>query len=506
MIETNAPVEISVVDRIAAGAPAIVAFIAEGETKSPSPEIAQSVQRLTSAGAATGKAKEIVFDLLGEGKTARRVYLAGLGKADKVTAETLRQSSGAVLRALRKHKIPKATILIPKLKAISAEAAADAIATGINLAAFNYREYKGAASKDDDAPKRLAISIVGDAKIKSAVARANVICTGQNFARTIASRPANNINPPTLAKAAQAMARDAKLKCTVMDEKQLAKLGMGGILAVGAGSIQTPPRMIILEHRPAKPVGKTILIVGKAITFDTGGISIKPADKMGKMIFDKCGALTTLGLMYSVAMLKLPVHIVGILSSAENAISSKAYRPGDILKMYNGVTVEVTNTDAEGRLVLGDALAWGIETYKPAAVIDLATLTGGVIVALGRSMAGVMSNSDELVAELQAAGDAEGEKMWRLPWGQEQKDFIKSEMADIVNAAGREGHPLQGGAFLSYFVPEDGSVAWAHLDIAGVADTEKELPYYSTGATGWGVRMLVRWISSMGVPPISSKR
>ncbi|MGD0141424.1 MAG: hypothetical protein ABSD28_21405, partial [Tepidisphaeraceae bacterium] len=300
------------------------------------------------------------------------------------------------------------------------------------------------------------------------------------------------------------LARDAALRCTVMDEWQLARLGMGGILAVGDGSIQTPPRMIVLEHRPARSLapspaksgGKTILVVGKSITFDSGGISIKPAEKMGKMIFDKCGGMAVLGLMYAVAKLKLPLHVVGILASAENAISSKAYRPGDILRLYNGVTVEVTNTDAEGRLVLGDALAWGIEKYKPAAVVDLATLTGGVVTALGKTMAGVMSNNDELVNELIQAGEAEGENIWRLPLGQDQRDFIKSESADIVNSAGREGHPLQGGAFLSYFVPDDESVPWAHLDIAGVADTEKKLPYYAPGATGWGIRTLVRWLES----------
>jgi leucyl aminopeptidase len=196
---------------------------------------------------------------------------------------------------------------------------------------------------------------------------------------------------------------------------------------------------------------------------------------------------------------------VGILAAAENHISETAYRPGDILRMYNGVTVEVTNTDAEGRLVLGDALAWGIEEYQPAAVVNLATLTGGVVVALGKTMAGVMSNDDDLVDELSAAGAVAGERMWRLPIGQDQRDYIKSDPADIVNSGGREGSPLQGGAFLSYFVPGgtgdgDGAakdlVPWAHLDIAGVADTEKELPYYAKGATGWGVRTLVEWVAS----------
>src|SRR5439155_5271834 len=208
-------------------------------------------------------------------------------------------------------------------------------------------------------------------------------------------------------------------------------LGMGGIRAVGAGSNRTPPRMIALEYRgsgvgvrgsgkksnpkPETRDPKPVLVVGKAITFDTGGISIKPAEKMGRMVFDKCGAMAVLGLMYAVAKLKLPVPVVGILSSAENHISETAYRPGDILRMYNGVTVEVTNTDAEGRLVLGDALAWGIETYEPSAVVDLATLTGGCVVALGHIHAGLMSNSEESVGEIQRASERVGEKVWRLP-------------------------------------------------------------------------------------------
>ena len=236
--------------------------------------------------------------------------------------------------------------------------------------------------------------------------------------------------------------------------------------------------------------------MGKAITFDTGGISIKPAEKMGRMIFDKSGGMAVLGLMYALARLKLPLSVVGILSSAENHISETAYRPGDIVRMYNGVTVEVTNTDAEGRLVLGDALAWGIETYKPAAVVDLATLTGGCVVALGRTMAGMMSNDDGLVKELESAAARAGEKVWRLPVGDDQREQIKSVPADIVNSAGRDASPLQGAAFLSYFVPDEPTVPWAHLDIAGVADTEKEEAIYTKGSTGWGVRTLVEWVTA----------
>ncbi len=513
MIVTSATAEISVADRVPANWHAVVVFVAQGDASAPpaakraGKEFAHSVDRLLSAKMSVAKAKEINFDIMPDG--AGGVFVAGLGKPEKISAETIRQSAAAVLAALWKHRIERTAIVLPELKSIEASAAADAVATGIFLAAFDYREYKGTASKSrekdgDSVARPIAITLVADrpslSKVKPAVERAKIICTGQNFARTIASRPGNDINPLTLAKEAQSLAKQTALSCTVLDERQLAQLGMGGLLAVGVGSIQTPPRLIVLEHRPARSAaklgGKSILIVGKSITFDSGGISIKPAEKMGKMIFDKCGGMAVLGVMYAVAKLNLPVHVVGILSSAENAISSKAYRPGDILRMYNGVTVEVTNTDAEGRLVLADALAWGIEKYKPAAVVDLATLTGGVIVALGKTMAGVMSNSDELVRELTDAGEPEGEKLWRLPLGEDQRDFIKSECADIVNSAGREGHPLQGGAFLSYFVPDDRSVPWAHLDIAGVADTEKKLPYYAVGATGWGIRTLVRWLES----------
>jgi leucyl aminopeptidase len=510
MLPTSTDVSIQLKSKAPANADAVVVFVTEDnfEEKSPalSREESAAVKRLFASGVARGKTREIVFDVLPvSGGKFRRVIAAGLGKADKVSAEIVRQSAGAVTRALRKHRLTRVAIVPPTVESLDDDVAAEAVVTGLMLCAFDYREYKGSSKKkdDDDRPRRIDVTIVGDEKrLRNSVERARVIADGQNFARTIASRPGNDINPVTLSNVAKQLARETGLGFRVLDEKQMAKLGMGGILAVGAGSIATPPRMMVLEYRGAGRSSKVppLLVVGKAITFDTGGISIKPAEKMGKMIYDKCGGMTVLGLMYAVAKLKLPVPVIGILSSAENHISSRAYRPGDILRMYNGVTVEVTNTDAEGRLVLGDAIAWGIETYKPRAVIDLATLTGGVVVALGKTMAGVMSNSDTLVDEIQHAANLAGEKIWRLPLGDEQRDQIKSDHADIVNSAGREAHPLQGGAFLSHFVPDDNSIPWAHLDIAGVADTEKDLPYYGKGSTGWGVRTLVEWVKSKDEP------
>ena len=515
MIPTSTDVSVEVKGRLTVGMEAVAVFVPEGGSdagdsgKLLAEDERQAVSRLLASGVSRGKAREIHFDLIHEPGTEkpstddfRRVLVAGLGKRDKVNTESIRQAAGALARACRKHRISDVAGIVPTLDGVDAAAAAEALVTGFLLASFHYVEYKGtgrAGNDEEEKPQRVTLTIIASdaAAAKRGAARARIIADGQNFARTIASRPGNNINPPTLAKVAQQLAKEVGLTCRVLDEKQMAKLGMGGILAVGSASA-TPPRMIVLEHRLATRDGKRskrppLLVIGKAITFDTGGISIKGADKMGRMVFDKCGGMAVLGFMYAIAKLKLAIPVVGILSSAENTLSGTAYRPGDILKMYNGVTVEVTNTDAEGRLVLGDALAWGVSTYKPAEVVDLATLTGGVVVALGSTMAGAISNSDALVHELQAASDAAGEKFWRLPLNDDHRDYIKSNHADIVNAGGREGSPLQGGAFLSFFVPRDNSVPWAHLDIAGVADSEKELPYYEKGATGWGVRTLVEW-------------
>ncbi|HVT89886.1 MAG TPA: leucyl aminopeptidase [Tepidisphaeraceae bacterium] len=514
MIPTSTNVSIEVKATPPAGVDAIAVFIAEkGVICGDAPHLVdettlRAIERLQKARVTHGKSGQVVFDLLeaGRGKT-RRIYVIGVGKHDKLDAEAVRQAAGALAKAVKKHCIASIAIVPPVLKQ-PLQHGAEALATGFLLASFDYSEYRGAASRkkndsEEAFPKQINLTILATsislAELRKQVQRGRIIADSQNFARTIAHRPGNDINPPSLAKVAQDMVRQTGLSCRVLDEKQMARLGMGGILAVGMGSIATPPRMIVLEYkgRGARGKGqanKPLLLVGKAVTFDTGGISIKPADKMGKMVFDKCGAMAVLGTMCAIAKLKLPVHVVGILCAAENHISSRAYRPGDILRMYNDVTVEVTNTDAEGRLVLGDGLAWGIETYKPAAVIDLATLTGGVVVALGRNIAGVMSNNDELVKQLDELTARTGEKIWRLPLGPEQREQIKSDDADIVNSAGREGHPLQGGAFLSYFVPDDNSVPWAHLDIAGVADSDKDLPYYKKGATGWGVRTLIEWI------------
>jgi len=509
MIPTNTDVTFQIASKPAGRGSSVAVFITEGKSKRHpdhpllTADQRHAIQRLQQTGAATGKLAEVRFDLLkGDDKIFAPLWAVGLGKPEKINTEAIRQAAAALARACRKHKLKKLALVVAAVDGISTSDVAEAIVTGFLLASFDFTEFKGTGhAKDDDkpAPSAAAVTLLTDdsAAVKQGLYRGRIIADGQNFARTIASRPGNVINPPALAKVAQQMASEVSLHCRVLDERQMSRLGMGGILAVGSASA-TPPRMIVLEHRlgGGKKKRAPLMVVGKAITFDTGGVSIKPADKMGRMVYDKCGAMAVLGLMYTLAKLSIDVPVVGIMASAENTLGGTAYRPGDILKMYNGVTVEVTNTDAEGRLVLADALAWGIETYHPTAVVDLATLTGGVIVALGSTMAGVMSNSDELVAELQVATEKTCEKFWRLPLNDDHRNYIKSDHADIVNSAGREGSPLQGAAFLSFFVPRDDSVPWAHFDIAGVAETEKVLPCYGKGATGWGVRTLLQWAMS----------
>jgi leucyl aminopeptidase len=519
MLPTSTTVSLEVQTRLPKDAQAVVVFAATGGKFSGDTQLVlgsaefENAERMIRLGVVRGKLKEVDFDLLEVAGKVRRIYVAGLGPAEKMTAETVRQAAGAVMKALRKHRVERVALVPPEVSHGREAVGAEVTVEGLLLACFDYREYRGTArakkSDQDDVeqerPRPLRVTILSSPSsrkaIEPAVERAKLLCDAQNFARTIAFRPGNDVNPPRLARIAQEMSREVGLRCRVLDEKQMKQLGMGGILAVGAGSSATPPRMIVLEWKgSSRKTGararNCLLLVGKAITFDTGGISIKPAANMQRMVFDKCGAMAVLGAMVAIARMKLSQRVVGILAAAENHISATAYRPGDILRMYNGMTVEVTNTDAEGRLVLADALAWGIETYKPAAVIDLATLTGAMVIALGHTHCGVMSNSDELVAQIQRAADRAGEKIWRLPVGDEHRELMKSEVADMVNSGGRDASSLKAAAFLSHFVPRDDSVPWCHMDVAGVADQEKETPYYGKGATGWGVRTLVHWVEA----------
>jgi leucyl aminopeptidase len=274
------------------------------------------------------------------------------------------------------------------------------------------------------------------------------------------------------------------LKCSILDKKALEKAGFGGLLAVGGGSARDP-RLIVLEYNGGDQ--KPVALVGKAITFDTGGISIKPADKMDEMKFDKCGGCAVLGILRGAAQLKLPVKLLGIIAAAENMPGANSYRPGDIITSYRGLTIEVLNTDAEGRIVLGDALAYAVE-QKPQAIIDFATLTGACVVALGNFAAGLFGNDDALVAKLRAAGERTGERAWPMPLWQDYKDLIQSDVADQKNQGPRGAGAITAAGFLAKYV---GHTPWAHFDIAGTGWINEERAYLGKGATGYGVRLVL---------------
>lgn len=426
------------------------------------------------------------------GSGFRRVLVVSLGDAGKLGVHQVRTAAGSITRWLTSAKIAKASLWIDGLMSANVPSAVAEFTSAMVVAGYRFHEYF--ASK---APPKIRIQLL--AADPSSVARSmesikehQLIADSVNYTRMIAHRPPNVINPGSLAAEARDLAKSSKLKCTIFDAAALKKQKMGGILGVGQGS-DSPPCLIQLEYRAAPKSRVTTVIVGKAVTFDTGGYSIKPAENMEAMKFDKCGGMTVLGVMKAIAALKLKVNVVGLIPAAENSVSGRAYRPADILTMYSGKTVEVTNTDAEGRLILADALWYAQEKFAPTHLIDLATLTGGVRIALGSACAGLMSTNDELAGELGECGRVVHERLWRLPLWDDYQPLLKSTEADIKNSSGkREAHAIAGGMFLKEFIKE--KTAWAHLDIAAVATNDENGVITGKGATAFGVRLLVEFL------------
>ncbi len=326
---------------------------------------------------------------------------------------------------------------------------------------------------------------------KADAARGQMIAEAANYARRIGNQPGNYIYPQSLAAEAERMAREKGLRVTVLDEKALRAGKFGGLLAVGAGSAR-PPRLIVLEHRGGTASQAPVALVGKAITFDSGGISIKPADKMEEMVFDKSGGMAVLGAMAGIADLGLKRNVIGVIASAENMPGSSAYRPGDIITMYDGKHVEINNTDAEGRVVLADAIAYARKAKRASVIVDLATLTGAIGIALGEQAAGLWTTSEELKHGLLSASEKSGERLWPMPLYPEYEELIKSDVALIKNSAGRLAGASTGAAFLKAFAEE---TPWAHLDIAYTANIAKDRADLARGATGFGVRLLIELIA-----------
>lgn len=427
---------------------------------------------------------------------AKRVLLVGLGKRSELKLDCLRKAAAlATTKAVGINA--KSVVLylhgdVPASAKLDAVQMGKAITEGALFGAYRYDEYVS-ESKRPTSVKAVIVDADGRTatQLKKGAACGAVTGIAQNYARTIANRPGSVINPVTLAKEAVTLARTTTgLKCTVLDEKQLKTKKMGGIIAVGQGS-KTPSRLIVLQYSPVGATKKTPIVglVGKAVTFDSGGISLKPGAGMHDMKFDKSGGIAVLGAMKAIAQLKPRVKVYGLIPAAENMPGTGSYRPGDIVTTYSGKTVEIQNTDAEGRMILCDAITYA-EELGCSKIVDIATLTGACVVALGQKRAGVMSNDEMLVEQLKAASDQVGERIWHLPCDDEFLEDMKSKIADLKNTGGKWGGACTAAAFLSQFVKD---AKWAHIDMAGVGvwgASEGDAP----GSIGFGVRLLTEFV------------
>ena len=424
---------------------------------------------------------------------AERVLLVGLAGGAELTGERLRRAAGAAAKQAAKSRVPSVAFALPASSLPVADAAR-AVAEGLVLGSYAFRDLKSPAP---DAPAPVALEeatlVLPAGADEGAAAEGarvgEIIGRAENVARQLGNLPGNVATPTWLGETAERIGRERGLKVTVLGPDALREEGLKALLAVAQGS-QQEPRLIIMEHAGGPAGQKPLVIVGKGLTFDAGGISIKPAEGMEDMKFDMCGGAGTIAAMQAIAELALPVNVIGIVPSTENLLGGAAMKPGDIVRAHGGKTIEIVNTDAEGRLILVDAISYA-KRFDPAAMLDAATLTGACVVALGHHATGVMGNDEGLVQEVLRAGEATGERCWQLPMFDDYREQIKSEYADIKNSGGRAAGTITAGWFLREFV---GDWPWAHLDVAGTAYGEGKIPYLTRGATGVPTRIFVQWV------------
>jgi leucyl aminopeptidase len=419
-----------------------------------------------------------------------RVLLAGLGKRGEFTPNRLRQAVGKAAPALRAAGATDAAVLIDGL-GMDPEETGQTIAEGALLGLYRFLRYKTDEENERKKDIRTITLVSESAAIKAlnkGLKTGAAIADSVMMVRDMVSSPPVDMTPAAIAAKAREISRLSGLRIRVLERRQMEKLGMGGLLGVASGSVQ-PPKFIIIEYRKGgeKPF---IALVGKTITFDSGGISIKPAENMDRMKDDMSGGAAVLGAIRTAAALKLPLNIVGLLPATENMPGGRAYKPGDVLRTMSGQTIEILNTDAEGRLILSDGLAYACR-YKPAVIVDIATLTGACGIALGQEATGMLGTDEKLKQRIREAGEKTGERVWELPLWEEYYELIKSDIADMKNTGGRHGGVITAAALLSKFVQK---YPWVHLDIAATAWTDKDRPYTPKGATGVGVRLLTQFL------------
>ena len=473
------------------------------------PAIARMAERASETRAFRADVGE-VLPLFSPGKP-ESVLLLGLGKTAKLDLDVLRRVSGILARRMLREGGSVALPLdVPALRALSGRhgwaAVVEALVTGWLIGSYSFTPYKS----DPSARKRpasLAVltgplataarsrggRAIEEADVQRAVLRAEVLARAVNYVRDLSNMPANDLYPEKLAEHARAVARAGGLRSTILGKRDLARERMGALLGVSQGS-DRPPCLIVLEYRPRgwKPSKGTAVLVGKAVTFDSGGLSIKPANRMEEMKYDMSGGAAVLGAMQAISILGAKRRVVGIIPATENVISGSAMRPGDIIRSAAGKTIEVINTDAEGRLILADALHYA-KRYDPEYVLDFATLTGACVVALGSQVSGMVTNDKAFGKAVFDAGERCGERVWELPLYDEFVEATRSQVADIKNSTGRNAGAITAAAFLSHFVA---GLRWCHLDIAGTAWAEKDSGLFTAGATGVGVRLAVEVVSS----------
>ena len=443
----------------------------------------------------TGKQGQTLLLHTGRQLPAERVLLIGVGKEKGAADERLRQGIATATSFLQGRRVHSFAVDLCSfsLREDGLASRAQAAAEAIILADYRFDHYRTENREELPGELREVLLLVEKQKdlraVEAAVATAEKICRGVTLARDLVNQPGNVKSPEFLAAAAASVAQQGGLKCTVLGKDELEKGGFGGILGVAQGSIREP-RLIVLEYAGGSSDARPIALVGKGVVFDAGGISLKPAEKMDEMKMDMAGGATVLGTMLAAALLKLPLNLVGIVPAVENLPSGSAIRPGDILTTLSGRTIEVLNTDAEGRMILADALTFAAR-YNPRVVIDLATLTGACVIALGHHATAVLGNHNGLIRQLLRAGEESGERLWQLPLWDDYAAQIKSDIADVKNTGGRPAGTITAAAFLQKFA---GDFTWAHLDIAGTAWEEKGRHYLPKGGTGVGVRLLIQYL------------
>ena len=459
---------------------ALICLFSEGGTEElkKMPRAMASLIRQVVSREFSGKQNEVFLMKAPDSVKPQRLLLVGLGKRDQISAEKIRQAGGKAATHLRSMGVKKAALSTDFLYGLKISPAE--FVEGVLLGLYTYKKYK----KDEDKKSLESLTLLAKSsgELTEELKRAEAVTAAVCFARDLVNTPANDMTPTEIAKAASSL-RNKKLSVRILDRNDAKKLGMGAFLAVAKGS-KEEPRFIVLDYKGAS--GAPVVLIGKSITFDSGGISLKPSEGMEKMKYDMAGGAAVLGVMKAVSVLQLPVHIIGILPATENLPGGSATKPGDVVKSLSGKTIEIINTDAEGRLVVADALAYA-KRLKPKAIIDIATLTGACLIAFGNEAIAMMGNDRKLLDAMKKSGENTFERVWEMPLFEEYKEYLTSDIADIKNIGGRNGGLVTAAYFLYEFA---GDTPWVHLDIAGTAWTEKDKPYVPKGATGIGTRLI----------------